>query len=419
MSKTANTQEPAHAKFSASGSSRWLNCPGSIALSEKAPPQQSSQYADEGTKAHECFEYFLNNLTGDSSEARAELIAQGYDTEMVTHAEVAMYEILDLRGTRDCKILVEERVGLGFVRKDMFGTVDCALLEEFGELTVADFKYGAGVYVGAEANTQMIYYALGIAKRYEDFCFDTVKLVVIQPRKEDEDGNIVRTYTMSIDELTEWEKTFGEGVDRCLRPDAPLAAGSWCRFCPATTVCPQLSQKALETAQAEFAEVIESPGTALVDVKHFLDTDLGKVLDACDHLEKWIADVRTFAFDRANRGEAVPGYKLVNKRSTRKWTNPDEVLEEIISYHGEEIAYAPAKLRSPNQVVIALSTRDDGIPPMKKKTAESWVNQRVTKQSPGLTLVSESDKRQAVNPIDEFDVIEAESKDVSDFDLGF
>ena len=45
-----------HARLSASGAKKWLNCPLSVKLEEKIP-NEDTVYAQEGTKAHEIGEY--------------------------------------------------------------------------------------------------------------------------------------------------------------------------------------------------------------------------------------------------------------------------------------------------------------------------------------------------------------------------
>lgn len=236
----------AHAKFSASGSERWLNCPGSIALSENAPPQVDSIYAIEGTNAHECLEVVMKN---DASPAIVKMLKKKYPDNMVRHALAFYDQIVDLMPF-DSKLLCETKVSLDFVREDMFGTVDSAIVELFGTLWVIDYKYGAGRMVNPEENTQMIYYALGIAHKY-DFNFEKVRLAIAQPRIVHKDG-FFRTWDMEVKELMNWEYKFKEGVKAAEDPFAPLKRGRWCFFCPAQSICPAVEVEAFEDAQKDF-----------------------------------------------------------------------------------------------------------------------------------------------------------------------
>ncbi len=235
----------AHAKFSASGSERWLNCPGSIALSENAPSVESV-YAKEGTEAHECLEVVMKN---NCSPAIIAMLRKKHPETMVRHAISFYDQIVDLMPT-GASLLCETKVALDFVEEDMFGTVDSAIVELFGILWVIDYKYGAGRVVSPEENTQMIYYALGIAHKY-DFNFEKVRLAIAQPRIVHKDG-FFRTWDMEVPELMKWTEKFKEGVEKAKDPFAPLNPGRWCFFCPAQEFCPAIENRAFEEAQSDF-----------------------------------------------------------------------------------------------------------------------------------------------------------------------
>jgi hypothetical protein len=145
-------------------------------------------------------------------------------------------------------------VSLEFVEPGMFGTVDAAIVELFGVLWVIDYKYGKGRTVTAEENTQMIYYALGLAHKY-DFNFEKVRLVIAQPRVVHKDG-IFRHWDMSIEQLVEWTEKFKNGVKACKDPFADLNPGRWCWFCPAQAICPAVESNEKNDAQTSFDEVI-------------------------------------------------------------------------------------------------------------------------------------------------------------------
>lgn len=369
-----------HAEFSASGSHRWLSCPGSHELSKQAPVQAESRYAAEGTQAHACLEFLLKNRT----RLDAAVISAGkrYTADMVKYAKEAVDWIL---GQEAGEILSETRVDSSlFTCNGQFGTLDAAIVREFGRLTVIDYKYGAGIPVDpaledGTANSQLVYYALGLFIMYEGHNFTDVELVVIQPRAWHPSGETTRTHIMSVPELLSWKDTFRNGVMATSDPNAPLAAGSWCKFCTAATICPELKDESLRAAQIEFDD-----DTGLMVIPEALPVkipNLGKVLTACDKLEAWIAVVRQHAQGLLERGEEVPGWKLVQKRATRKWKNDAAVITRF----GEK-AYAPRKVLSPAQLEKTI------------KSAAEWTKANTTAESSGLTLVDSSDKRPAVNP---------------------
>ena len=59
-----------HARLSPSAAIRWINCPGSIRLSDQVPPAGSSEYADEGTAAHALAELKLRAEIHEITEIR-------------------------------------------------------------------------------------------------------------------------------------------------------------------------------------------------------------------------------------------------------------------------------------------------------------------------------------------------------------
>lgn len=234
-----------HAKFSASGSERWLNCPGSVALSENIP-EVESEYAKEGTMAHECLELIMKNNCSDKIIL---LASKKYPVGMVSNAVGFFDKVISLM-PHGSKLLCETRVDLSFVSPGMFGTVDAAIVDIFGTLWVIDYKYGKGRLVSPEENTQMIYYGLGIAHAL-DFNFENVRLAIAQPRIVHKDG-FFRTWDMDVPQLMGWTEKFKEGVKRCKDPFAPFKPGRWCYFCRAQNICPAIENKAFDEAQSDF-----------------------------------------------------------------------------------------------------------------------------------------------------------------------
>lgn len=367
------TTKKAHAEFSASGSERWLNCAASIQLSRKAPPQEDSPYAKEGTDAHKCLEYVLTNY-----KSLAE-----FDSEMIKHAFFAMKEIKTLRNDVKGTFLTESKVSLEFVEPGMFGTLDVAVVEEFGRLVVIDYKYGAGVPVDPDENSQLIYYALGIAHQY-DFNFSEVELVVIQPRADHEKGP-VRSWVMSIDDLMKWEHIFRAGVKKALGPNPPYKAGDWCRWCPAQSICPEISTRALEQVEIDF-EPEESSDIVLPAPHAITPQKLSHTLTGIEKLEKWIDAVKEHALHVLKEGQVIPGFKLVQKRSTRKWVDEEKVKQRAIICFGTKAI--TEKLLSPAQLEKAV----DG--------SKKFIDKHTTSESSGVTIAKASDKRPEINQIE-------------------
>lgn len=374
--------EKKHAVFSASGSERWMGCAGSIALSKKAPPQPESPYAVEGTKAHEVFERF-NKSKRPYSESF--LLKGKYPQEMIDYAFSAFKEVEKMTG-KTAKRIAEVKVSLDFVHPDMYGTVDAAIINEFDVLTVIDYKYGAGIPVSPENNSQLIYYALGLAHQY-DYNFSHVNLVILQPRAPGQDGSFVKEWKLSIDDLIAWKDKFAAGVKAALAKNPPLTSGDWCKFCPATSMCPELSTKALKQAQIDFDDTADS---ALVEVDTPAYTELStfqlaRSLEAAERIEMWISGLRAYAFEALKRGEEVPGYKLVPRRAVRKWEDAEKIAALAKKKFGMKAF--DLKLFTPAQ--------------FEKKVDKAFVEKHAVAISSGVTLAREDDRREAVNQIEQ------------------
>lgn len=382
-----------HAKFSASAAYRWLACPGSVALSQKAPPQTESKYAEEGTLAHECLEELLS-LYSTSVPHRS--FAGKFTKEMIAHAQKAVAGIMG-RIPKNAKCMSETKSDLSFIHPDMWGTADAVIVEEFGRLTVIDYKYGAGIPVDPEENPQLIFYALGIAHHY-NYNFKDVALVIIQPRADHPRGP-VREWVISIDELLKWSYKFREGVVLANQSDAPLSAGDHCRFCPAAPICPEISSRALRQAKVDFGPA--SGQLALPEPSLFFEgRNLGQTLDALDRVETWIGAVRVHAHQLLERGEKIAGYKLVQKRSTRKWTDLTVAIKAALRDLSEG-AFTEPELKSPAQLEKSADNEED------KRLVEKFIGKYASSISSGTTFAKESDPRPSINSlIDDFGVAE-------------
>jgi hypothetical protein len=391
--ETKTSEVKDHATFSASGAERWLNCPGSIKLAEKAPPAPESEYAAEGTAAHACLEFLLKNRW--KLEAATKTARKKWDPDMVEHALFAVGWVLEkAAGLPGSEILSETRVdSTPFLKvPDQFGTLDVSIVQEFGRLVVIDYKYGAGHAVdpegdGGEGNSQLVYYALALSYVY-GHTFTEVELVIIQPRAYHESGDVVRSFVMSMDALLAWGPRFEAGALEAQAKAPGFASGPWCRWCQAATICPELKTKALKQAQVVFND--ETGLESVPEPKLITLPNLTTILDACDRLDDWIGKVREHALHVLERGGDIPGFKLVAKRGIRKWKDEDEVSAEARERFGD-MAFTTPRLLSPAQLEKAARTA---------KGVDEWVSARVTAESSGTTLVRESDKRPAVRPLE-------------------
>jgi hypothetical protein len=188
-----------------------------------------------------------------------------------------------------------------------------------------------------------------------------------------------------MDELISWGEKFKEAAMAAKQANAKLCAGDWCRWCPAAVLCPEISGRALQQAQIEFAP--ESGQLAVVDADQLSPENLSRALNAFEKIEFWIAQVRAFAHQKVERGGGLPGWKLVGKRATRKWIDAEKAAKEAFKIFRED-AFTMPDLLSPAQL--------EKLGP----DAARFVEKRCQAISSGLTLVPDSDPRPAVNQIE-------------------
>ena len=240
--------EKKHALFSASGSDRWLNCPGSVMLS-KDLKDVPNKWALEGTKAHELLELWLKHHI-KFGKRKAFKIPAGYPRDMVLAVKKFVVFLLDHWDDETEELVVEKRVSLEHIHEDMFGTTDVSIVAHYDRLKVWDYKHGQGhvVQVSEQGhhgvvmiNTQLAFYALAAAHEY-DYDFQDVEIGVAQPRAPHKLG-VIRSEVFSMAELKTYEYIFRKGVERCLKPNPKLNVGPWCHWCRAFDVCPKQTEK--------------------------------------------------------------------------------------------------------------------------------------------------------------------------------
>nr|DAH37321.1 MAG TPA: PD-(D/E)XK nuclease superfamily protein [Caudoviricetes sp.] len=306
-----------HALLSASASHRWLNCPPSVRLSEGIP-DRGSEYAQEGTDAHSLCEYRLKKLLGMDAVDPTEHL-DWYNGEMEECAENYASYVLELleKAKETCAdpvVLVEQRVDFSRFVENGFGTADCIIISD-GAMNIVDYKHGKGVEVSAEGNPQMMLYALGALEIFDGiYDIDEVQMTIFQPRI----GNI-SVSGMSKDALLEWAN--GELTEKAAlayEGGGEFACGDWCRFCKAKAVCRKRAEENLKMAQYDFA-----PADTLDE------TEIAAILDRADELAAWVTDVKDYALSQALQGVRYPGYKVVEGRSARKYTNEDAVAQVV------------------------------------------------------------------------------------------
>lgn len=226
--------EKAHSRLSASGSHIWINCPGSVKLSESAPHQSPHPSAKEGTIAHKIAEDLLiSTLQGKEFDVDWLLDTDIHDVtvtqEMIDGAKLMLNTVLNSFDDGD-DVYIEERVDLKYINEEMFGTADVFIKHKNSSITVIDYKFGR-IPVDPEENPQLMYYFLGARNQYPSI---GGILKVVQPRSKDMDK--VRSWQFTEDRFLHWEKIF-KSASESARLGTPIVKGSWCKYCRAKPIC--------------------------------------------------------------------------------------------------------------------------------------------------------------------------------------
>lgn len=374
-----------HALLGPSNAYQWAACPPSARLSEGLP-DTGSEAAKEGTLAHELAELKLRNYFHSVDFGKRKLAAAVkklkenplWDDEMMGYTDDYMdyVKAAALSFPTEPTVAIEKRVDISGYVPECFGTADCLLIGG-GVIHVIDFKYGKSPSgrVEAENNLQMQLYALGAwtASRML-YRVDRIRMSIVQPRLPDG--------------ITEWEIPLEKLLEtgEWIRERAQLAwkgQGEYhpdektCRFCRAKGRCRARAEKNIELAFAPAKGKLPP----LIS-----NEEMGKYLLQGQDVAKWLSDLQDCALQECLAGRDVPGWKAVEGRSTRKWTDMDAAFGRLI-----ESGINAAVLWERKPVTLAQIEKIVG-----KKDFAECVGEYVVKEPGKPALVQESDNRPAI-----------------------
>ena len=360
-----------HALLSPSSSHRWLYCTPSPVL-EAEFSNVSGPAAEEGTAAHALCEHKLKKAL----KIRSRRPVSKYDSdEMEENTDAYVGFVLEqLAVCKNPAVFIEQKVDFSEYVPEGFGTADCLIVSD-GILHVIDYKNGAGVLVEIKDNPQLKCYALGALAMF-NMLYDIteVSMSIFQPRREN-----VGTWTVPVEELKEW----GENI---LKPKAILAAkgegkcqpGEWCTFCRAAVKCRARAEMHMKLAQKE----LKLPPI-------LSDEEIEGILTDLPALTKWANEIMAYATDAAvNHGKVWNGFKVVEGRSVRKYTDEQKVADTAIKNGYKDIYH---------KSLITLTEMEK----LMGKTKFSEIMGGLICKPPGKpALVPATDKRPAINVID-------------------
>lgn len=298
-----------HSLLSPSSSHRWIECPPSARLTENYP-DTSSGYAQEGTLAHHVAENKLLHRLGKAKSPKA-----CDDLEMDENTDDYLTFVNEqLEGLTDPKVYVEQHVDCSKWIPECSGTCDALIISD-GVLHIVDLKYGRGVKVDAENNDQLRIYALGALEMFGFlYPIDTVRMSIFQPRLQN-----CSTWEVAREDIEAW-------ASEILKPAADLAwngngdykAGDHCQFCKAKAECRERAKANMALAAYDFTE------PALLE-----SDEIAAILGRIDNLVSWASDVKDFALAEALRGVHYDGWKVVEGRSNRRYTDETTVADLV------------------------------------------------------------------------------------------
>lgn len=364
----------AHALLSASSADRWIHCPPS-AVAAEAYPNEGTAFTREGTLAHEVAEIYANGGTATPGD--------GITGEMIECAEGYRDYCLELIKSDDALVMTEQRVDFSPWVPGGFGTADRIIIQD-SVMDVIDYKFGKGVPVSAENNSQEMCYGLGALNDY-GFVYEVelVRLHIYQPRI-----NNISVFEISAEALLAWGEAIKPVAEQAAKGKGKYAAGAWCKFCPHAGRCRALTKVC--------TDYVNTHGLR-VKIPILAPYEVADVLAMEPLVSLWLSKVKAQALSTMLSGEEIPGYKVVEgKQGNRKWTNEMEVLKtlEAAGYSKDDVT--ETKLLTPAGMDTALG----------KKKAKELLQELVSRSPGNPTIAPESDKRPVYNPADDFDVVE-------------
>lgn len=423
-----------HSRLSASESGRWMNCPGSIdtvgRLEENGdiPPDVSSDAAMEGTAAHHVGELCLGDMLAGGWHISADRyrdsvvwvepdgdgvmlvpppdcetykpsrgwVAFVVDDDMILAVDTFVNhvrETLESLGASedgmpdDVEVEVEAYADLEYLgRDDLGGRIDVRITQLMGPMHVIDYKHGRGIPVHPERNTQLMIYGLGDNVK-EDMMPTDVVLTIVQPRCPKNEN--VASWAIPAEELRMWGTDAlipaAEATDDVMAPRVP--GNKQCQWCRAAGHCDAAHDMALTVAADEFPDLPDEP-TADDAKKAVMAMGMDKVL-RIKAMQPFLEGAIKAAVARIDAelraGREVPGYKLVEGKSNRRWKGGAEA--------------ALKKKRVPASVIYAKKLASfTVIEKAAKGKYKSIVAELVEKPAGKATVAPESDKRPALPP---------------------
>lgn len=400
-----------HAILSASGAHRWLTCTPSARLESEYGQESCSIYAEEGTAAHRLAEIKLSYTYGkmkfsEYNEALADfhktpVYEKWYTKEFEEYVDTFVQFVnAQTENIGKFHIYFEIRVNFSNIVPQGFGTSDVLIVTE-DEIHVIDLKFGRGVPVSAVQNPQLMLYGFGALNMFPNT--KTIRLSICQPRLDSTDSFVITKH-----DLVKWGFEYvmpraDEAIEGVGEFHASVSA---CRFCKVKGQCKARADQVLDEARKEFnVDLIDAgapivagkeKSSAVLNYMELTPEQLGNVLTVGEQIVEWYKDVTAYALGQLAHGIKIPGYKLVEGRSTRYITDEQAVKERLMQVGiREDELFEPRKLLPLTKLESLVG----------KKLFATLCGDLIGKPVGKLTLAPENDRRPEVTTRD---MLEAE-----------
>jgi len=258
---------------------------------------------------------------------------------------------------------------------DIWGMLDYMIHDSIKRHAhIIDWKFGAGIIVYARENPQLLAYAAGAIKW--PTTVQEITLHIVQPAIEHYD-----TWELSIHDLYNWvHGTLAVAINKCHNDgiDKFNPGVSQCRWCDAKNFCEARITLVQETA-VKFFEAKEK--LAICPTME----DLVKLLEMAPLVEETIKSIRLYLQIELEKGNIVPGMKLIRGRANRIWINENDAITWLAKNTSIEELFT-SKLRSPSQFEKEVRTL---------KKSEGFKTLYETPEGK-ISMVPESDSRPAI-----------------------
>lgn len=370
-----------HAVLSASGASRWINCPPSIRLSENIK-STSSVFANEGTLAHEIADFKLRAFNREITEGRAKEAIDNlslnklFTQDMIEEVDKYVSYVIETFNTikqdhPDAVLMIEQKLDFSHIVEEGFGTGDTIIVAN-NLVWVIDLKYGKGISVSADDNYQLMLYGLGALREYEMlYDINTVRLVVFQPRLDS-----VSVWDISVDDIYSWaEETVKPAAKLAFAGEGVQKPGDHCRFCLVKNKCAALADMTNSVAAYEF----QKPMT-------LTDDELLRIYAQIPTITSFLKSLNEYVLKQALSGKQFNGYKLVEGRGRRVFTDDKDVIERMDDLGFDQSEYLTSKLAGIIQIQNLFSV----------DSFKEHMSDLIKFSSGAPKLVNSSDKRPAM-----------------------